>query len=186
MAQIPENATLLRLPASRIEASLTADPWISAAEVRRDLPGTVHIAVTERTPAAVVDAGGASVLVVSEDGFWLGPWTSDEQRLVEIKDVEGIEARAGTKLTDPEVSNALQVIDGLSPRLRKAVAHVSAPSIDETAVITRKEVEIFFGEAVQMGEKSRIVEEILDQNKGVVYINVRVTDRPTWRGLGGD
>jgi cell division protein FtsQ len=59
--------------------------------------------------------------------------------------------------------------------------------VDKTALITVDDVEIYIGESTQLAEKDRIAREILDREKGkVVYINVRVVDRPTWRGLETD
>jgi cell division protein FtsQ len=186
IAGIPADATLLRLPEGRIEASLTADPWIRSAKVERTFPGTVRISVEERRPAAVVDAGGANVMVVSADGYWLGKRGSSEEGLVVVSNLEEVVAKPGVKVREPEITNALAVIDGLSPELRAQTISVSAPSVDETAIMTKGDVEIFIGEATQMAEKDRIIQEILARQEGVVYINVRVVDRPTWRGLSGD
>jgi cell division protein FtsQ len=186
IADIPDDATLLRLPARRIAARLQADPWINSAEVSRGLPGTVRISVTERIPAALVDAGGTNVLIVSKDGYWLGKRTAEDADLIIVSGVESVSAKPGAKVQDSEVLNALAVIDRLSPGIREMTASISAPSVDETAIITSDDVEIFVGEAVSMDEKNRIVEEILGTHKGVVYVNVRVVERPTWRGLSDD
>jgi cell division protein FtsQ len=61
---------------------------------------------------------------------------------------------------------------------------ISAPTIDKTAILTNDDVEIFVGDAAQIAEKDQIARGILAREKGkVVYINVRVVERPTWRGL---
>ncbi len=61
---------------------------------------------------------------------------------------------------------------------------ISAPTVDKTAVITNDDVEIYIGAATQLAAKDRLIREILRREKGkVVYINVRVVERPTWRGL---
>jgi len=130
-----------------------------------------------------VDAGGSAIWMVSSDGFWLGRGRGEGSRLLSVTGVEGLKAKAGTKINSPEVLNAVAVIDGLSSKLKKKITSVSAPSVDETSLRTKDDIEIFVGEATEMAEKDRIVRSILSEHDGVVYINVRVTDRPTWRGL---
>lgn len=39
-------------------AALRRHPWVSSAEVRRDLPSALEVHVVERRPAAIVDLGG--------------------------------------------------------------------------------------------------------------------------------
>ena len=83
-----------------------------------------------------------------------------------------------------ELLNATKVATGLSPELKAMTRAISAPTVDKTAVITNDDVEIFIGAATQLAAKDRIIREILRREKGkVVYINVRVVERPTWRGL---
>jgi len=48
------------------------DPWVKAASVKRILPGTLRVTVTERTPGALALIGG-SVYVVDDGGFVMGP-----------------------------------------------------------------------------------------------------------------
>lgn len=184
LARIPAASTLVRLPRAAIENRIARDPWVESVEVQRDLPSTVRIVVGERTPGAIIDAGGARLWVVSSDGVWLSERSTEETGLVVVRDVDNVEPAAGKASRRAEISNALRIISGLSDELRGQLRVISAPSVEQTALITESDVEIFFGEADRVEDKDRVAREILTREKGkVVYINVRVPDRPTWRGL---
>ncbi len=184
MAAVPSDATLLRLPKSRIVDAVEANPWIAEATVSRVFPATVVISVIERKPAAVVDAGGAELWLVDATGVWLGERSSADEDLVTIRDIADLKPAAGRRATAEELLNAIAVARGLSDELRAITRAISAPSIDRTAIITEEDIEIFVGEAEGIADKDRVAREILDREKGkVVYINVRVVERPTWRGL---
>ena len=76
------------------------------------------------------------------------------------------------------------MLNGISRTLAATVLSVSAPTIDGTALSTADHVEIVFGEAVDLTTKDALARRILTEQKGkVVSIDVRITDRPTWRGL---
>lgn len=187
IAAIAPDATLLRLSTAAVKRRLLADPWVASATVSRDFPDTVRIEVVERKAAAVVDGGGDRLWVVSTDGRWLSRRSREDTGLVLVRDVEKVSPVPGKRVEEPEVRNAVKVVLGLSRELRGDVSLVSAPTVDETALHTKKNVEVFVGEAVRMTEKDRIIRAILREQKGrVVYINVRVLDRPTWRGLEGE
>jgi cell division septal protein FtsQ len=49
---------IFRLDTDAAEAALAAEPWIATVAVRRKLPRTVVVDVTERRPAAVISADG--------------------------------------------------------------------------------------------------------------------------------
>lgn len=184
LAAVPDDATLLRVPRAEIEERVRANPWVLDVKVKRQFPGTLLITVEERSAAAVVDAGGAKLWLVSSEGVWLEQRSADATGLVTIRDVEGLEPEAGAQAEHEEIHNALRLIDGISAELRNRVRVLSASSVDKTSFITTDEVEIFVGDADRIAEKDRIALEILEREAGgVVYINVRVVERPTWRGL---
>lgn len=184
---VRSGGSIFDVSTGAVRARLERDPRIASAVVRRDLPHTLAIEVTERKPSAVFDAGGATVWVISSDGVWLSKGSVEGTRLPTIIDVEGIRPAVGKRETDKRVLNAVAVTEGLSAQLLKQVQTISAPGIEETALRTKSDVEIFVGRAEQMNKKDRIVRAILRRHKGsVVYINVRVVDRPTWRGLESD
>jgi len=184
LARVPSDAALLRLPSSAIRNRLLADPWVIDAQVARDFPNTVRIIVTEREPAVVVDMGGTELWVVSKDGYWLGKRGEEETSAVVVRDIDDASPVVGRRASSDELANAIKVAVGISPELLRITRAISAPSVEKTALITEDDVEIYIGEATQLAAKDRVAREILAREKGkVVYINVRVVDRPTWRGL---
>jgi len=185
LARVPAETSLLRLPASQIEERIAVEPWVAALELDRDFPSTLRIAITEREPAVMVDAGGTDLWLVASDGVWLGQRAgAEEANMIVVRDLDGLKPAAGRKATSVELSNAILVARGISPELRAMARAISAPSVEKTAILTTEDVEIFIGDATRIADKDRIAREILEREKGkVVYINVRVVDRPTWRGL---
>ncbi len=183
-AAVPADATLPRLPKSQILARLTANPWVAEASLTRTLPGTVKIAIVERTPVALVDAGGAELWLISSDGHWLGRRSAEDTIVVPtVREAPGAVPIAGKATSSKELRNALAVITGLSPELRGRVKTVSAPTVDKTALTLADSIQVFVGSAEEIAKKDQLVREILGKEKKLVYINVRVVERPTWRGL---
>lgn len=185
IAAVPSRATMFSLGAGAIEKRLLADAWIASATVNRDFPHGVVIVIKERKPLALVDAGGANLFLVAGDGYWLGSRsTEDTATLVSIRDIEKLDAKPGRRTSSKELLNALAIIRDLSPELLAQVKSISAMTVEKTALLTKDDVEIFFGSSADAAKKDRIIREILTQQRGkVVYINVRVVDRPIWRGI---
>jgi cell division protein FtsQ len=182
-AALLADETLLRLRPRRVESRLEQNPWIAEATVRRELPDTVRIAVVERSPAAAVVVEGEQWLV-AEDGVFLEQRSEeDTASYVLVEEIADLAPRAGSPSGSTELNNAIAALDGLSDELRQQVQSVVAPTIDKTVLRTKDGVEIFVGEAQEMPVKDEIARRILAEQEGVVYINVRTIDRPTWRGL---
>jgi len=63
---------LVELALDEVAAAATKDPWVKQASVKRILPGTLRVTVSERTPGALALLGG-SVYVVDDGGIVMGP-----------------------------------------------------------------------------------------------------------------
>lgn len=183
-ARVVTGTPLPSVDVGAVETRLAGNPWIASARVERDYPSTLRVEIVERKPAAIVDSGGTNLNVVAADGTWLGVRSSEETGLVVIRDLGPIGVEPGERTDSKELLNALKLIGALSPQLRSSAQAISAPSIDKTLLLTTTDVEIFFGEAVDVKRKDQIARGLLDKYKDkVVYINVRTVDSPTWRGL---
>jgi len=185
LAAIPADATLLRLPLAAIEQRLERNAWVSSAEVARDFPDGVRIRITERSPVAIVDAGGSALWQVDRSGVWLAPYSAEASAgLVVIRDVEGLDPVPGRQSRSETLINAIEIAGSLDEGLRPVVKTIVAPSIDRTALITSGDVEVVVGSSDEIARKQEVARKILEQQAGkVVYINVRTVERPTWRGI---
>lgn len=184
-ASIPEGETLLRLSTAEVEERIKRDPWVFDVTVSRRFPDTVIIDVEERVPVAMLDVGDSSFFFLDAYGYVLARQIPDETvTAVVIRDVSGVEVTPGTRPDSDSLQNAIEVWNGLSPRMRETVRAISAPSVGETALITQDGIEIFVGPSADIQKKEEIAREIMAEHAGsVVYINVRSIERPTWRAL---
>ena len=185
LAGVPPGATLIDADRRVIARRVGMNPWVASVKITRDFPHTLVLRVVERTPGAWVNTSKRAAWLVSTDGTWLRARSkADTLPLAVITDAEGLSPEVGRPAGSKEISNALAVLTGLSPRLRALVKFCSAPSVEKTALVTKTGVQIFIGPATEMKKKDAVVREILAREKGkLVYINVRTPDRPTWRGL---
>lgn len=168
----------------KVRKALLSEPWIASATVEKRYPERLVISIKERRVAALVDGGGTNLLLVSTDLHWLGEPSVESSGAIVIRDVGPVDAKPGTAVEGKELVNAVKVLNGLSDNLKGRIRMVSARSIEKTSLFTDDDVEIFIGEAVDLSEKDEIIRQILEKEKGrVVYINVRVVESPSWRGL---
>jgi len=183
-AAVPADATLLRFPADAIKERVLADPWVKDATVTRGFPHTLRIRIEERVALGIVNTG-AGLFVVDGDGFVLSEQSAEAtMTLPTFRDTPGLDLKVGRKSTSEVLSNALAVLSGIGPDIGATVRAVSAPTIDETKLITADNVEIMIGEAGEIAKKALIVKQILREQAGsVVFIDVRSTERPVSRGL---
>ena len=202
LVTIPQGTTLLNVDEDSIIDSLKRDSWVDEVEVKRVFPDTLDIVVTERKIGAIVEVptGQAQVIqnwAVADDGTWLmaipdrsteiGSKLSeqiyqDAESALHNTDVPyGIEPAIGEVVTDESVLNALSIVSGLTTELADQVKMVQAADTESTILTLDSNVEIAFGAAEQIRDKERVCLQIIEDHPKVVYINVRVVDRPTWK-----
>jgi len=184
IAAVEEGATLLSIDEDAVLERLTQVPWVAKADLVRLFPSTLLIRVEERERFAMVDAAGA-FWAVDRAGRVLGESIPETSAAVPvIRDVGAFDPVAGEITGSEAVKNALAVLKGISPELREMTVTLSAPTPEETALLTEGNVEVMLGRAEQLTEKSVLALEIMrEQGSGVVFIDVRSLERPISRGL---
>ena len=205
LAAVSEGTTLINIDAAGIESRLESSPWILDAVVERRFPDTVNLNITERQIVAVVDVviddnDNQQTWALASDGTWLmeiPDRNSPEGQTLAPQVYEDVDAalhiqsvpygsvpEAGTQCNNPNITNALAIIDGMSTELADQVKSVSAASSDSTVLTLQNGVEIAFGDSSDIRDKERVCLELMEQypNK-IAYINVRVVNKPIWRAV---
>lgn len=202
LISIPQGTTLLNIDTAQIEMSMERDAWVKMVDVNRVFPNKVEIVVHERKIGAIVEVptGAAQTIqnwAIADDGMWLmvipsrdsevGKQLSqqiydDAEKALHIINVPyGVQPQIGAYCTDENVENALKIITGMTTELADQVKVVSAKDVESTMLTLKNNIEIAFGSADNIREKERICLKIIEENPGVVFINVRVPERPTYR-----
>lgn len=205
LAAVPAGTTLLNVDSGGIEGRLESNPWILDATVERLFPETINLNINEREIVAVVDVviddnDNQQTWALASDGTWLmqipdrnsaegqalAPQIYDDvDSVLHISSVPyGAVPEAGTICNNPNISNALAIIDGMTTELADQVKSVSAASSDSTVLTLNNGVEIAFGDSSDIRDKERVCLELMEQHPGkIAYINVRVVNKPIWRAI---
>ena len=131
-------------------ARLLASPWIREAALRRSLPSTVEVAVTERTPIGIARIDG-ELYLVDETGVIIdeyGPHFAD----FDLPIVDGLPAAgggAGSVTDEQRAALAAQVIAALKgkPQIANRLSQVDVSDAHNANVILTGD-----GARVQLGE----------------------------------
>ena len=110
-AHIEEGMNLFAVDLNQVRDDLASVPIVSSVNVRRKLPDTLEITVSERIPAARLGEESTGYpLAVDRGGFVLGP-TSISQQLPSITGLQEKGLRPGAQVGDPGVKSALHVLE---------------------------------------------------------------------------
>jgi cell division protein FtsQ len=179
------GVNLFKIDTKAVSNKIQMLPSVKKVEVKRRLPSTLLLQITERTPIA---------LVVSPDGFLQ---IDDEgvyiKKVQDFKDlhlpvVSGVPLEnnlgPGSRLSKPGLSAALRLIQMMDKVLKENVTEIIAPSPQTITLKTLQGVEIRFGEPEEMERKVKIIEELLLQNGAIInnqtveYIDLRYNTAP--------
>jgi cell division protein FtsQ len=162
---VPVGTPMLRLDTGVIEARVAALPRVASVQVRCSLDGTVQIAVTERTPVAVVHrSSGAHLIDATGTDYATVPTAPPGLPELQIPKVGPRDARTAA---------ALRVLTGLPGWLRIQVRSITATSpadvvlqLDNGRAGTAREVR--WGDTGQGERKAAVLGPLLTQ-PGKIY-----------------
>ncbi|MGI6631945.1 MAG: cell division protein FtsQ/DivIB [Bacillota bacterium] len=139
---------------------IEASPWIETASVRRKLPDTIVITVTERLPVAFTPAGD-ELWLVDIDGRVLGRDDGTWRGLAAITGPEG--TLAPGQFLDPETYGwGLRVLAALGPAARERLTEISVHG-GEVSLILDDGCRVLVGkEAGDIYVKSVTLDSVLD------------------------
>lgn len=167
-AEVPTGTPLARVDLDAIRARVESIPSVRRAQVSRSWPHTVRIAVTERTPVAVVDRG-QGLQALDSEGALFGHFTSRPKRLPLVRTQPGTGAEA--------LAEAARVVSSLPAAVSRRLDVVEATSVDQIALLLGNGRRILWGSADSSEQKAEVLAVLL--KRPGQQINVSVPGRPT-------
>lgn len=167
-----------------VRRRVAALPRVQSVRVSRAYPASLRIAIVERTPAAVLQAGGRWWLVTA-DGFVLDAAPARPAGLPYVAQVpvpDGL--RPGSRLpAGNPLANALAVLGGMRPELARQVTGVAARSLDGLELRLRDGSRVLYGLAEEQPAKDAAVllvrRQLAKQGRRLARIDVRAPSTPT-------
>lgn len=97
-----------------------------------------------------------------------------------------IEPSSGAEVTSEVLLAGLEYVNGFTASFRSEVRELSLESVEAISAILKSGIEVSLGEPVDIATKERIITRLLEQEQGVVYINVSTPDHYTFRQAQSD
>jgi cell division protein FtsQ len=197
-AGLDRHPPMLDIDLAAVGARVEALPWVAGAQVRREWPTTVSIAITERTPAAQVPGPAGQPAVVDAAGRVLAVGV-EASRVVATEALtlpllRGVApaGRPGSTLASAAQGalTVLQAVDGLvaeGPRggtAYRVAAITRDPDGTVRATLAPGAVDVVFGGPDQVTAKVVALRSILGQLPpgGEAVIDVQVPETPVLTG----
>lgn len=192
LAGVNDGDPLLALDTDAVAARLAKHPWIASARVRRELPSTLVIEVTERRAAAVAVIG--ALYLIDEAGHAFKQATLDEaEGLIVLTGVSRpayIGVREASEAVFREAIGlyaAYKHPDSLT-LARQSRSHVGRPALSEIHIDPRNGFSLFLldgGGEIRLGlgdmsERLARLDEVLNElgPKGIAALRVMHLDGP--------
>lgn len=177
-ANISLDSNLIRLDSELISARIEkALPYIAEAKIKKRLPTTVDIVVTEAQVAGYIEADNGSFLM-SVDGKILEEIKEPSNKLCKIHGIKVKEAKISEKIVTEgdELRYINDIFSALGRGISSEITSVDVSDKINLSVVYADRVEIKFGSEAELSKKARFVtqillnpEEVNQDDMGVIY-----------------
>ncbi len=171
--------------------TLMASPWVRDAALRRSLPATVDVAISERTPVGVSRVGEAMYLV-DERGILIdqyGPQYSD----LDLPIIDGLATASadGTAADTARAELASRIITSIRtrPELAKKLSQIDVSDLHNASVILSGDTAVIYLGDDQFVQRLQqyvdLASALRERVPGIDYVDLRFDDRIYVRPTGG-
>lgn len=167
-AAIPEGQPLARVDVSGVERRVEALAPVLDVRVRRSLPGTVEVEVTERRAIAVAVLGG-KFSGIDAEGVVFRQYDKAPKGLPRVRVVGDVDREA--------LQEAARVVGSLESSLAASVRRVDVETIDRITLVLKGGRTVLWGSGEQSGDKARVLAALVEASKDK-HFDVSVPGQP--------
>lgn len=170
VAGLDEGQPLARVDLAAIRARVQALAPIRTAEVTRQWPDTVVIALEERVAIAVVEIGGR-LRGLDLEGVVFGQYGGQQADLPRVQTAPD----AGRE----SLREAASVVSALPADLATRIDHVEVATVDQVSLVLRDDRVVLWGSAEDSDLKARVLAGMLKTPAS--FYDLSVPGQPTFR-----
>lgn len=183
VAGIRKGQNLLLVPKAAVERRVSYLPVVEKVRVRRVLPDTVRVEVTERRAAAVLRIGDKSVLVDRSKVPFRTVRPGERPALRVISTISPQRVHLGEPLRSPAVDAGFECLNLASRRLPETTGVAVDAHLGMCLNIGALEIRL--GQPDQLREKIELAGALLQQKPEILatgeYLDVSVPASPAWK-----
>jgi cell division protein FtsQ len=167
-ADVPTGTPLAKVDLDAIRQRVEAIPAVRRASISRSWPHRVHVAVTERTPIAVVNRGNG-LEALDDQGVTFGGFAKRPRGLPLVRTQPDTPSEA--------MAEGGKVIASLPSTISGRVDTIEVDSVDQISLVLRNGRRVVWGSAEDSAQKAEVLAVLLRRPSQV--IDVTVPGRPT-------
>ena len=179
LSKINMNENIFRFSSRKIEENVKENAYVDSAEIKRKLPNTVEITVTERTPKYQLEYGNAFVYIDANGNIL--EISSQNANLPIIRGYSTAQdsIKAGNKLVDEDCNKLITVEKILKAAQSNGICDIItyiniSNDKDYTVELPSKGKIAYLGDDTNINDKMLILKEILTREEGKsgqIFIN---------------
>ncbi len=184
LSGIEQGQNIFAVDVEKTAQWLSIEPRVKSAVIKRRLPATILITVTERQPVAMLNAGRA-LLTVDGDGRVLDRYLVVTELSLPL--VSGVETPAegmmpGGYIDGQGMEVALEILATL-PKGAEGIGEINVANSQNICLYTVNGIEIRLGDAADFPQKYLVYSNIIRDKETMggsplQYIDVRIPDSP--------
>lgn len=179
IARIHIGQPLFQLQTDAVTRNLTRDLRIESASVRRQMPDTVEIDMTERIPVATAACDYGYVDLDRQGKVIAGYRTLKRMPIPLITGVVLHDLYIGDDNTDETVGSVLVFLQKINPEALNRISEIHIGNPEEIVAYTTDSVQIRLGNMERLDEKAKLTQDFLEDQEHakypVEYVDFRYT-----------
>ena len=180
LAGINLGENIFQVNLGQAQKKIALLPLVKTVTLRRILPSTVLIEVTERTPVALLDEGNVFG-EVDKDGYYLQQGDVNTAGLPLLTGIQAALPAPGHMVDNPRLAPVLHFVAGLPQGLLPMLSEVHVKSDGQLVLTTLYGIPVLAGDTTDPAGKGALLLAILQQlgqKKRIAYIDLSSISSP--------
>lgn len=180
LSEIKLGENIFRISKSKVRSAITKESYVEEVEIKRKLPGTVSIIVTERTPKYVIEKNGGIYMYIDKNGYYL----EDSMETLDFPIIRGTltdiyKLNPGDRILQEDLekfNDLIKITDGIkNHNIEQKLSTIDISDDNNYKIeFTSEKKKIMLGDTSNLSTKMEWIRYFMEETKtqaGTIYLN---------------